>query len=108
MLIKAAAALPKFLSIVATRLGPSPVISIASSNQSTNTFLLKGFLGGVVAVPPLANVWVGVTIPTRAQQKWSGLGPVDWLGSAPVDWLQHQSYGCNICIGWGKVASGQP
>uniref|UniRef100_A0A915KCV9 Uncharacterized protein n=1 Tax=Romanomermis culicivorax TaxID=13658 RepID=A0A915KCV9_ROMCU len=50
--------------------------------------VLKGFLGGAVAVPPLANVGVGVTIPTKAQQKWPGSGPVDWL--------KHQSYGCNI------------
>uniref|UniRef100_A0A915KYM2 Uncharacterized protein n=1 Tax=Romanomermis culicivorax TaxID=13658 RepID=A0A915KYM2_ROMCU len=47
--------------------------------------MLKGFLGGAAAVPPLANVEVGVTIPTRAQHKWPGSGPLDWL--------QHQSYG---------------
>uniref|UniRef100_A0A915IB53 Uncharacterized protein n=1 Tax=Romanomermis culicivorax TaxID=13658 RepID=A0A915IB53_ROMCU len=35
----------------------------------------EGFLGGARAVPPLANVGVGVTIQTRAQQKWSGSGP---------------------------------
>uniref|UniRef100_A0A915J9M6 Uncharacterized protein n=1 Tax=Romanomermis culicivorax TaxID=13658 RepID=A0A915J9M6_ROMCU len=45
---------------------------------------MSGFLGGAGAVPPLANVGVGVTIPTRAQHKWPGSGPVDWL--------QHQSY----------------
>uniref|UniRef100_A0A915L3T4 Metalloendopeptidase n=1 Tax=Romanomermis culicivorax TaxID=13658 RepID=A0A915L3T4_ROMCU len=38
------------------------------------------------AVQSLANVGVGATIPTRAQQKWPGSGPVDWL--------QHQSYRC--------------
>uniref|UniRef100_A0A915HNB3 Uncharacterized protein n=1 Tax=Romanomermis culicivorax TaxID=13658 RepID=A0A915HNB3_ROMCU len=46
--------------------------------------MLKGFLGGAGAVPPLANVGIGVTIPIRAQQKWPGSGPLDWL--------QHQSY----------------
>uniref|UniRef100_A0A915LBW2 Uncharacterized protein n=1 Tax=Romanomermis culicivorax TaxID=13658 RepID=A0A915LBW2_ROMCU len=50
--------------------------------------MLKGFLGGAVAVPPLANVGVGVIIPTRAQQKW--------LGSEPLDWLKHQSYQWNV------------
>uniref|UniRef100_A0A915HFA9 Secreted protein n=1 Tax=Romanomermis culicivorax TaxID=13658 RepID=A0A915HFA9_ROMCU len=51
--------------------------------------MLKGFMGGVVAVPSLANVGVGVTIPTRAQQKWPSSGLVDWL--------QHQSYGIADC-----------
>uniref|UniRef100_A0A915IKI0 Uncharacterized protein n=1 Tax=Romanomermis culicivorax TaxID=13658 RepID=A0A915IKI0_ROMCU len=36
-----------------------------------------GFLGGAVAVPPLANDGIGETIPTRAQQTWPGSGPVD-------------------------------
>uniref|UniRef100_A0A915KSD8 Uncharacterized protein n=1 Tax=Romanomermis culicivorax TaxID=13658 RepID=A0A915KSD8_ROMCU len=40
---------------------------------------------GAGAIPPLANVGVGVTIPTNAQQQWPG--------SEPVDWLQRQSYG---------------
>uniref|UniRef100_A0A915JPM3 Uncharacterized protein n=1 Tax=Romanomermis culicivorax TaxID=13658 RepID=A0A915JPM3_ROMCU len=50
--------------------------------------MLKGFLGGAVAVPRMANVGLGITIPTRAQQKWPGSGPMDWL--------QHQSYGRNV------------
>uniref|UniRef100_A0A915I991 Uncharacterized protein n=1 Tax=Romanomermis culicivorax TaxID=13658 RepID=A0A915I991_ROMCU len=41
--------------------------------------VLKGFLGGVGAVPPLANVGVGLTISTRAEQKWPGSGAMDWL-----------------------------
>uniref|UniRef100_A0A915KUF0 Uncharacterized protein n=1 Tax=Romanomermis culicivorax TaxID=13658 RepID=A0A915KUF0_ROMCU len=56
--------------------------------KKVQTFELKGFLAGAGAVPPLANVRLGVTISTRAQQKWSG--------SECVDWLKHQSYGCNI------------
>uniref|UniRef100_A0A915II65 Uncharacterized protein n=1 Tax=Romanomermis culicivorax TaxID=13658 RepID=A0A915II65_ROMCU len=38
--------------------------------------VLTGFLGGAGAVPPLAIVWVGLMIPTRAQQKWLGSKPV--------------------------------
>uniref|UniRef100_A0A915JH12 Uncharacterized protein n=1 Tax=Romanomermis culicivorax TaxID=13658 RepID=A0A915JH12_ROMCU len=48
----------------------------------------KDFLGGAGAVPPLTNVGVGVTILTRAQQKWSG--------SEPVDWPKHQCYEWNV------------
>uniref|UniRef100_A0A915IB93 Uncharacterized protein n=1 Tax=Romanomermis culicivorax TaxID=13658 RepID=A0A915IB93_ROMCU len=39
--------------------------------------VLKGFLHGAGAYPPLANVGVGVTILTRAQQKKPGSGLVD-------------------------------
>uniref|UniRef100_A0A915K3I1 Uncharacterized protein n=1 Tax=Romanomermis culicivorax TaxID=13658 RepID=A0A915K3I1_ROMCU len=50
--------------------------------------MLKGFLGGGRAVPPLANVGVSVTVPTRAQHKYPG--------SRPMDWLNHQSYAWNV------------
>uniref|UniRef100_A0A915JIW4 Uncharacterized protein n=1 Tax=Romanomermis culicivorax TaxID=13658 RepID=A0A915JIW4_ROMCU len=40
--------------------------------------MLKGFLGGAGAVPPLAIVGVGPTIPTETQQKWPGSEPVPW------------------------------
>uniref|UniRef100_A0A915IXI7 Uncharacterized protein n=1 Tax=Romanomermis culicivorax TaxID=13658 RepID=A0A915IXI7_ROMCU len=50
--------------------------------------MLKGFLGGPGAVPPLTNVRVGVVILTMAQQKW--------LGSGPMDRQKHQSYGWNV------------
>uniref|UniRef100_A0A915KWQ9 Uncharacterized protein n=1 Tax=Romanomermis culicivorax TaxID=13658 RepID=A0A915KWQ9_ROMCU len=52
---------------------------IWKANYGLSLYMLKGFLGGAVAVPPLGNVGVGVTSPTRAQQKSLGLGPVDWL-----------------------------
>uniref|UniRef100_A0A915IWL4 Uncharacterized protein n=1 Tax=Romanomermis culicivorax TaxID=13658 RepID=A0A915IWL4_ROMCU len=45
-----------------------------------------GFLAGAGAVPPLANVRVGVIILTRAQQKW--------LGSRSADWMNHQYHRC--------------
>uniref|UniRef100_A0A915JHY7 Uncharacterized protein n=1 Tax=Romanomermis culicivorax TaxID=13658 RepID=A0A915JHY7_ROMCU len=50
------------------------------------------------AVPPLANVGLGVTILTRAQQKWPG--------SEPMDWLEHQSYGWKVaCHHWWGLSS---
>uniref|UniRef100_A0A915IMU9 Uncharacterized protein n=1 Tax=Romanomermis culicivorax TaxID=13658 RepID=A0A915IMU9_ROMCU len=52
---------------------------------NTHFITLKGSLDGAGAVPPLANVGVFVTIPTTAQQKWPGSGPLDRL--------QLQSYG---------------
>uniref|UniRef100_A0A915IW21 Uncharacterized protein n=1 Tax=Romanomermis culicivorax TaxID=13658 RepID=A0A915IW21_ROMCU len=48
----------------------------------TPMYLLKSFLGGARAVPPLANVRVGVTIPTRAQQKWPDSDP--WVAMAEI------------------------
>uniref|UniRef100_A0A915JHJ9 Uncharacterized protein n=1 Tax=Romanomermis culicivorax TaxID=13658 RepID=A0A915JHJ9_ROMCU len=45
---------------------------------------IEGLPGGARAVPPLANVRVGVTMPTRAQQKWPG--------SELMDWLKQKSY----------------
>uniref|UniRef100_A0A915HX22 Uncharacterized protein n=1 Tax=Romanomermis culicivorax TaxID=13658 RepID=A0A915HX22_ROMCU len=39
--------------------------------------VLKGILGGTGAVPILANVRIGVTIPARAQQETLGWEPVD-------------------------------
>uniref|UniRef100_A0A915JU52 Uncharacterized protein n=1 Tax=Romanomermis culicivorax TaxID=13658 RepID=A0A915JU52_ROMCU len=59
--------------------------TLCMSGSKSVVFGLVGFLGGARAVPPLANVGVGVTIRTRAQQKWPG--------SEPVEWLNHQSYG---------------
>uniref|UniRef100_A0A915K8N3 Uncharacterized protein n=1 Tax=Romanomermis culicivorax TaxID=13658 RepID=A0A915K8N3_ROMCU len=48
--------------------------------------MLKGFVDSPGRpVLSLANVWVGLTMPTRGQQKW--------FGSEPVDWQKHQSYG---------------
>uniref|UniRef100_A0A915ICE2 Beta-catenin n=1 Tax=Romanomermis culicivorax TaxID=13658 RepID=A0A915ICE2_ROMCU len=38
--------------------------------------VLNCFQGSAGAVPHLANVVVGVTIPTRAQQKWPGSEPI--------------------------------
>uniref|UniRef100_A0A915KEF5 Uncharacterized protein n=1 Tax=Romanomermis culicivorax TaxID=13658 RepID=A0A915KEF5_ROMCU len=57
--------------------------------------MLKGFLCGARAVPPLANVGIDMTIPTRAQQKWPCSGAVDWLN--------RQSYGSNVVIACGAV-----
>uniref|UniRef100_A0A915L2C0 Uncharacterized protein n=1 Tax=Romanomermis culicivorax TaxID=13658 RepID=A0A915L2C0_ROMCU len=48
----------------------------------------EGFLGDGGAVPSPANVGVGVTIPTRTQQKWPG--------SEPLDSEKHQSYRWNV------------
>uniref|UniRef100_A0A915HJT4 Uncharacterized protein n=1 Tax=Romanomermis culicivorax TaxID=13658 RepID=A0A915HJT4_ROMCU len=39
--------------------------------------VLKDFMGGARAVPPPTNVGIGVTIPTRAQQKWRCSGAMD-------------------------------
>uniref|UniRef100_A0A915IS01 Uncharacterized protein n=1 Tax=Romanomermis culicivorax TaxID=13658 RepID=A0A915IS01_ROMCU len=49
-----------------------------STSSSLGIILLKGFLGGAEAVPTLANVGVGVTIPTTAQQKYRIRDP--WIG----------------------------
>uniref|UniRef100_A0A915HQ11 Uncharacterized protein n=1 Tax=Romanomermis culicivorax TaxID=13658 RepID=A0A915HQ11_ROMCU len=47
-------------------------------------------MGGAGAVPPLANVRVGVTIPTKCQQKWRG--------SESMDGLKNQFYGWNFIV----------
>uniref|UniRef100_A0A915HVQ5 Alanine--glyoxylate aminotransferase 2, mitochondrial n=1 Tax=Romanomermis culicivorax TaxID=13658 RepID=A0A915HVQ5_ROMCU len=53
--------------------------------------VLEGFLGGARAVPPLANVWIGVTTPTKAQQELPCSGPIDRQN--------HQSCGWNVGAG---------
>uniref|UniRef100_A0A915L5U7 Apple domain-containing protein n=1 Tax=Romanomermis culicivorax TaxID=13658 RepID=A0A915L5U7_ROMCU len=58
-------------------LGESELGSHPDANWTTVT-VVKGFLGGAGAVPPLAYVGIGVIILTRAQQKWPGLDP--WIG----------------------------
>uniref|UniRef100_A0A915ICZ4 Tower domain-containing protein n=1 Tax=Romanomermis culicivorax TaxID=13658 RepID=A0A915ICZ4_ROMCU len=40
--------------------------------SKSEIFKSEGYLGGAGAIPPLANVGVGVTILTGAQQKWPG------------------------------------
>uniref|UniRef100_A0A915KS97 Uncharacterized protein n=1 Tax=Romanomermis culicivorax TaxID=13658 RepID=A0A915KS97_ROMCU len=61
-----------------------PLLSSLTDRQGPPVRVLKGFLGGTRGAPPLANVRIGVTIWTTAQQKWPGL--------EPVDWQKHQSY----------------
>uniref|UniRef100_A0A915IAJ8 Secreted protein n=1 Tax=Romanomermis culicivorax TaxID=13658 RepID=A0A915IAJ8_ROMCU len=46
---------------------------------------VRGVLSGARAVPPLANFSLTVTILTRTQQKYPG--------SVPMDCLKHQFYG---------------
>uniref|UniRef100_A0A915K189 Uncharacterized protein n=1 Tax=Romanomermis culicivorax TaxID=13658 RepID=A0A915K189_ROMCU len=55
------------------------------TNEGSFLFMLKGFLAGARAVPPLAYVGVCVTMPARAHRKRPG--------SETVDWRKHQSYG---------------
>uniref|UniRef100_A0A915IQS3 Uncharacterized protein n=1 Tax=Romanomermis culicivorax TaxID=13658 RepID=A0A915IQS3_ROMCU len=51
--------------------------------------LLKSFLGGAEAVPPLPNVRVGLTILTRAQRstKMAGFG-TRGLAEASILWVE--------------------
>uniref|UniRef100_A0A915L614 Uncharacterized protein n=1 Tax=Romanomermis culicivorax TaxID=13658 RepID=A0A915L614_ROMCU len=40
--------------------------------------MLNNFPGDTRAVPQLADVWVGLTIPTKARQEWKGSEPILW------------------------------
>uniref|UniRef100_A0A915KL81 Uncharacterized protein n=1 Tax=Romanomermis culicivorax TaxID=13658 RepID=A0A915KL81_ROMCU len=51
--------------------------------EQSRSSVLKGFLLGPRAIPPLANVRVGVTIPTRAPKKF--------LESETANWTKHLS-----------------